>query len=386
MVKGAKRHELVYRFLYSIAPFFVKGYFNYKCEVADFEGPYIVISNHTLDVDPLLVGCSFPKSMYFVMSEHMLRKGFVSKCLMFLVNPIVRLKGTTAASTVLEIMRRLKSGHNVCLFAEGNRSYNGVTGPVLESTGKMVKVSGAGLITYKVQGGYLASPRWSVSFRRGKLNGAPVNYYTPAQLKAMSVDEINAAIKNDIYENAFETQKSRNIRFKGKRLAEGITAAIYYCPKCNSLDSFEAEGNTMRCKCCSYELKYNEYGYFEGNDVVFDNALSWDKWQITKLKELWDNNLHDNVLFSDNDVSLMKVMKGHKTQKIAQGDIIAHNTYIECTGERFDFNGIVDMQIHSRNTVVFSYKGENYEIRVPKNMCSRKYLEVYSFCKGSAVK
>ena len=77
-------------------------------------------------------------------------------------------------------------------------------------------------------------------------------------LDPMSVDEINAAIKNDIYENAFETQKSRNIRFKGKRLAEGITAAIYYCPKCNSLDSFEAEGNTMLCKCCSYELKYKE--------------------------------------------------------------------------------------------------------------------------------
>ncbi|MBE5816352.1 MAG: 1-acyl-sn-glycerol-3-phosphate acyltransferase [Clostridiales bacterium] len=382
VIKGAKRHDFVYRFLYHTFPFFIKRLFNYKWEKADFEGPYIVISNHTLNLDPVVVGLSFKKSMYFVMSEHMLRKGFVSKCLKYLVNPIVRLKGTTAASTALEIMRRLKSGYNVCLFAEGNRSYNGITGSVLESTGKMVKASGAALVTYRVQGGYLSSPRWSRSLRKGKVTGAPVNYYSPAQLKAMSVDEVNAAIKNDIYENAYATQEKEMIRFKGKRLAEGITSAIYYCPRCNSLDSFEVIDSTVRCKSCSYEVKYNEYGYFEGDNVVFDNVLAWDEWQLSRLEELWMGNTEDNVLFSDNGVSLMSVMKGHKTQKVADGDLIARNTYIECAGRVFDFAGIADMQIHSQNTIVFSHKGENYEIRVPKNMCTRKYMEIYSFWRN----
>ena len=47
---------------------------------------------------------------------------------------------------------------NVCVFPEGNRTWDGVTAKFLPSIGKLARSSGASLVTYKLTGGYFASP------------------------------------------------------------------------------------------------------------------------------------------------------------------------------------------------------------------------------------
>jgi hypothetical protein len=37
----------------------------------------------------------------------------------------------------------------------------------------------------------------------------------------MSLDELNALMDNDLREDAYETQKAENIRYRGSRLADG---------------------------------------------------------------------------------------------------------------------------------------------------------------------
>jgi DNA-directed RNA polymerase specialized sigma subunit len=77
------------------------------------------------------------------------------------------------------------------MFAEGTRTWDGVTCPILPSTAKMVKSAGCGLVTYKLIGGYFTSPRWGgASIRRGMLHGAPVKVYTPETLQTMSNEEL----------------------------------------------------------------------------------------------------------------------------------------------------------------------------------------------------
>ena len=37
-------------------------------------------------------------------------------------------------------------------------------------------------------------------------------------------------------------------------------------------------------------MHINEYGFFEGDSLVFDNVLDWDKWQKSYVKDnlaLW---------------------------------------------------------------------------------------------------
>ena len=93
----------------------LKCVFGYTYEKANnLPDNYIVLSNHTTDFDPLLVGASFRKPMYFVASEHIARWPLAYKFLKHCFAPIIRYKGTTATATVMEMLRAVKAGRNVC--------------------------------------------------------------------------------------------------------------------------------------------------------------------------------------------------------------------------------------------------------------------------------
>ena len=207
-VKGRRRHVFVWKALRPLARLICWIKFGFTSEISRAKGPYLLVSNHVTNWDPILVACSFPEQTYFVTSEHLLRAGFGGKLVAWLQAPIPRQKSGNAASTVLTMMRYLRRGMNVCVFPEGNRTWDGVTAEFLPSIGKLARSSGASLVTYKLTGGYFASPRWAGnSIRRGKMHGAAVRVYSPEELRAMSPQEINEHIVSDLYEDAYARQR-----------------------------------------------------------------------------------------------------------------------------------------------------------------------------------
>ena len=118
-----QKHNFFYKLLLPVVKVFVKVKFGYKWEKAkNLPENYIVLSNHVTDYDPLLVGVSFPKQMYFVASEHITRWGFAYNLLKYIMHPIIRYKGTVATATVIEILRKVRAGGSVAVFAEGVRT------------------------------------------------------------------------------------------------------------------------------------------------------------------------------------------------------------------------------------------------------------------------
>jgi 1-acyl-sn-glycerol-3-phosphate acyltransferase len=57
------------------------------------QGAVSDLANHNTDLDPALLALSFPYHMYFVASEHVFRKGFVSWLLKYFFAPISRTRG-----------------------------------------------------------------------------------------------------------------------------------------------------------------------------------------------------------------------------------------------------------------------------------------------------
>ena len=110
------RHRFVWRFFRPLVRLILFFRFNYRCRPASVKGPVIVVCNHVTDWDPLLVGAAFRRQMYFLASEHIMRLGFVSRLLDWLVHPIVRQKGGSAAGAVKEMLRALKAGSSVDLL------------------------------------------------------------------------------------------------------------------------------------------------------------------------------------------------------------------------------------------------------------------------------
>ena len=145
--------------------------------------PSIVLCNHTTNWDPILVAVSFRDALSFVASEHILHWGVFSRIISAIAHPIIRPQGNRRSSNGAANCPHHPCGRHVCIFAEGDRTFNGVTGPFFTATAKLVRMTGAQLVTFRLEGGYFSSPRWSDTLRKGKFYGHEVNRYSPKRSK-----------------------------------------------------------------------------------------------------------------------------------------------------------------------------------------------------------
>lgn len=376
-------HTFVWKILRLIVSPFIRLKFNYTPQICYEKGPVIVLCNHNTDWDPLFLGIAFPGYLSLVASEHIFRWGTISSIIKFLFDPIPRLKGTTAVSTALNISRKLRKGISVAIFAEGNRSFNGVTGFILPSTSKLVKTSKATLVTYKIHGGYLASPRWSGSkIRKGKINGEIVGVYSAEKIKEMSVDEIDRLIQRDLYEDAYELQRKKMVPFVSENPAEHLETLLCYCPKCKNFNTLYSKKDKLNCRC-GFGITYNDFGFLEGEDALFDNLKQWDDWQTKIINEKIDQSKDNDLIFEDTEFKLIKVLSGHESETEGYGNIRLFFNKLEVCGQEFDISEISGFALIGPQRVEFSVGKKCYELISDKIRCTRKYMQAIEYINSN---
>ena len=374
-----KRHTFFYRLLQPAVHLFLRLKFGYRCEVAkNLPENYLVLANHTTDWDPLFVACSFPRMMYFVGSEHIARWKNAYKFLKFGFDPIMRYKGTTAFSAVMEMMRRLKKGKNVCLFAEGVRSWDGANSPILPSTGKMVKSAKCGLVTYRIEGGYFVSPMWSSSLRKGPIRGGVVRVYTPDELAGMTAKEINEAIVRDLHENAYDRQQAAPARYTGKGLAEGMESFLFYCPRCGGMDVMKSQGDRVTCSACGHTFRYTEYGMLEGTD--FTTMLELSRWQKERVAE----DARQGLAYTAPHGVLVR-LEGHTEVPVNEGPLSMDGEELVCGETRIPMKRIGDLAMHGKRAIVFSTQDIFYELIPSEGSNSLKFMLLFQAYQKNGV-
>ena len=358
----------------------VKLKFGYQYKKAtDLPENYIILSNHVTDYDPILVGLSFPKQMYYVASEHITRWGWIYKLLHFLFEPIIRYKATVAASTVMDILRKVRKGGNVCIFAEGVRTWDGVTGPVVPATAQLVKSARCGLVTYRIEGGYFASPNWASSgnTRRGRLYGSPVGIYTKEDLAKMSVEEIDEIIKRDLHEDAYARQMTEMLPYRSKKLAEGMESLVFLCPKCRAHNSLTSKKDTVTCSACGHSFTYDKYGMLHGID--YKTVYDLNQWQRQELAK----DVANGITYTVPEAYLFTI-EGHELKEVSRNAAQITNEAITIGDTVIPLSTISDMGMHGRRTLIFSTNDNYYELKVPKEKNIIQFMYYREFVKAKA--
>lgn len=368
-----KRHKFLYNVLRFLLTPILKKLFHYDCQtITGLHPPYLVLANHNLNLDPALLAISFPQHMYFVASEHIYRWGLASKLIAWAFAPVARTKGSTDARTVKQILRHLRNGCNIGLFAEGNRSFNGLTGPIFPSTGKLIKAAGVTVVTFRFEGGYFTNPRWGATIRRGKMRGYAVQTYTPDQIQQMSAAEVQAAITCDLYEDAYARQKEAPVAFKGKHLAKGLENVLYMCPRCKGIGTLRGVDDTFLCGC-GLTARYTEYGELAG-ELPFHTITQWDAWQTENLASLVQDT-GGALTISDEAQQLFSVDSGKGTTLLETGALCMDEKAFSCGRIIIPIMEISDMAIYADKNLVFTTtNGKHYEVRPPG---ATKYLEYF---------
>jgi len=307
-------------------------------------------------------------------SEHLFRKGFKSWAINRYFEPIPRYKGASAADAVLKCLRHFKAGDSVCIFAEGDSTWNGVTNKIIPSTANLVKSSRVALLTYKFEGGHLSNPRWGKGVRKGKMRGKIVNIYPPEEIKKMSIDEIEALINRDIYENAWERQAIEPVSYWGKDLAVRIESALYLCPECKQIGTLEGKGDFVTCSC-GFKREYTTYGSFEPG-VPFKTIYEWDMWQSRCLKD-GDYVRNEEFFFSDKEITLTEIFENHRYEELHTDALVQHEDKLVFGEYEFMLTDISAMSLVQTSVLLFTYKNKYYEFKSDGFVNFRKYLQTW---------
>lgn len=382
-MRSEKFYRRIWKAAYFIGHRFLTAKFNYIHDRVAEEGPFMVISNHVTNWDPLLVALSFPdNNLHFVASEHIFRMGFVSKLIDFLVAPISRRKGSSGLDTAMNSLRTLRAGGSVCIFAEGECTWDGKNIDIVSSTGTLARACGAKLVTYRLEGGYFTFPRWGLKQRKGRMRGHVVNIYSPEQLKAMRPDAIADMINRDIAEDAQARQSAEKVRFRGKRRAENLETALFMCPKCRRIGTLKSSGSHFGCKC-GLGVEFTEYGLFEPA-APFSTIGEWDKWQHEMLEK--GEYAHDEASFADDGVALNVIDGDHGSTQICRGMLTLKRECLFIGGHTFELGKIHDMAIVRTNRLFFDHDGKYYELRAFEPRCLRKYRSVWQLIQARNTK
>ena len=375
-MKMHAHHKRVWKFLYFILKPWICHKFNIECEEIKVDGPIVLIVNHTNTWDPLILARALKhKQVYFVASEHIFRLGFISKVINWLVGPIARKKGASGKETTEKCLKHLHEGHSICIFGEGEQSWDGLSKSVIRGTGKLVKDSGATLVNYRLIGGYMSLPRWADNVRKGKIIGEVAGIYSPEQLKDKSPEEINEIMNKDIFVDMWDFEEKNKIKYMGKNRAEHLERMLYLCPKCLNINTLKSSGDYLNCSC-GFNVLFNEYGFLEPSEP-FKNLAQWEKWQKDKIRNLEFNRISEDILFKEEGASLKEILPDHTSNDLEEGELVLTINSLSCGKYNFDLKDISKMAMTRYGVLLFTHKDTYYQIRLEGEVNLRKYLEIW---------
>jgi 1-acyl-sn-glycerol-3-phosphate acyltransferase len=261
--------------------------------------PYVLLGNHTYMFDVVNVPLPLKKVPFIVASHNLFVKQPTKFLLSKIAHAIPKTKSASDIRTARELIGAVKRGYPICIFPEGNTTFNGETTYIEESTMKLIKKLKIDVVTIHAQGGYLSKPRWATGKRKNRRVHFTYKIAIPKeQISELSLQDINSIINKELYNNDYEYQRTAMIPHPGKTLAEGLENILYVCPECESIGTIETHNNTISCTHCGTAGEVNKYGFIEG--FRFDNTVDWDHYQ-----RQFDSQLHNHTISSPCTVQLV---------------------------------------------------------------------------------
>ncbi len=261
----------------------------YKIEKINMDGvkpPYMLLSNHQYFIDfEIAAMATFPHRVNNVVSID----GYYRRpWLMELIGSIGTRKFTTDLHLIKSINRVLKRGDILSMYPEARYTPCGTTAYLPESLGKLVKMNKVPVVVIKHHGNHLLTPFWN--FRKPRkvpLYMTMTQVLTAEQVKTMSADEINAAIRQAFEYDEYRYQKENDILITEPHRAEGLHKVLYQCPHCLTESKMASEGTELYCTECGKRWNLNEDGTLTAlsGETEFSHIPDWFDWERQQVCE-----------------------------------------------------------------------------------------------------
>lgn len=173
------------------------------------EGGCMVMVNHQSNLDPMVMGASYPGYVSFLAKKALFRYPPLSWILYGLDGiPIDR--KSTGIGGMKTTLRRLKDGYRVILFPEGQRSFDGEMVPLMSGFCALLRRTRVPMVPVGLDGTYQAWPRGTGLPRPGHIHVVigPAIYFD--EVKELNDDELTLLLSQRIKACFDEARSLRN--------------------------------------------------------------------------------------------------------------------------------------------------------------------------------
>ncbi len=384
------RHRIITAILMPFLSVYTRWKYGVEIPRFDHGGrQYLVMMNHQTAWDQFFVSLAFRKPVYYIASEDLFSKGFISRLLEWAVAPIPIRKQTTDLRAMRTCVQVAKEGGTIALAPEGNRTFSGRTcyfNPAIVKLAKMLKLP---LAIFRIEGGYGIHPRWSDAVRKGKMRAYVSRIIEPEDYLSLSAEDLHALLAQELHadENCVDGQ------YHHPRLAEYLERMVYVCPDCG-LSEFESSGDTVTCKRCGLKVQYLPTKELQGVDRPFPFRFlgEWYDYQESFVNDL-DLSPYTDAPIHTARVQFSEVILYHN-KRVLLGD-----TELRLYGDRLEVGeGELPLYtLHFDDTSVITVLGKNklniyhgdtlYQVKSGKRFNALQYMNIfyrYQNCKDSA--
>ena len=268
----------------------------YKVETVNMDGlkpPYMLLSNHMHFIDfELAAMATWPHPVSNVVSID----GYVVKFfLLEWIGAIATRKFTTDIHLVKSIRKVLQRGDILSMYPEARYSPCGTTAFLPDSLGKLIRMNKVPVVAVVHHGNHLYAPFWNFrNKRKVPFHTVFTQILTAEQAKTMSVDEINATLRQALQYDDYRYQKEQGIRITEPYRAEGRHKVLYQCPHCKEEFTMDSTGAELFCTACGKRWVWQEDGYLKATEgeTEFDHIPDWFTWERQQVKEQIENGTY----------------------------------------------------------------------------------------------
>ena len=366
----------------------------YRIKVDKFkeqrDTPYLILLNHQTPFDQFFCGMSFKGSIYYLATEDIFSKGWISSVIRWLIAPIPIKKQATDINAVKNCIKVAKEGGTIAIAPEGNRTYSGKTEYMNPTIAPLARKIGLPIVLYRIEGGYGVQPRWTEATRRGKMHSYVYRVIEPEEYANMTNDELMAAIEEGLYVN----EAVADGIFKSNKRAEYLERAIYVCPFCG-FAKHESNGNEIKCTNCGKTVTYGEDKRLTGNgfDFPFEFVNDWYEYQNSFVNGLDVTAMTESPIFEDTANMYEVIVYKNK-------NLVTKDASIKLYGDRmvvnegkpdetvFRYDDAYAMSVLGRNKLNVYVGKQIFQFKGDKRFNALKYVNLYfryrNIVKGEA--
>lgn len=330
----------------------------YKVEKINMEGlkpPYLLLSNHMYFIDFEL--CAMATTPHRVNNVVSIDGYYRRPWLMELIGAICTRKFTMDLHLVKSINKVLRRGDVLSMYPEARYSPCGTLSYLPESLGKLIKMNKVPVVVAVHHGNHLHSPFWNFRKKRKvPLHTTLTQVLTAEQVKAMTVEEINEAVRKAMDYDDYRYQKENGILITEPYRAEGLHKVLYQCPSCMTESKMASKGTEVFCEHCGKRWNLNEDGTLTALDgeTEFSHVPDWFAWERQQV----ERQVEEGTYFFEDDVEVFSMPRCWKFEKLGKAHL------------RHDENGFV---------LTGHYRGQDYEIRRTPLQTNSLHIE-YDYC------